>query len=84
MADEDGIRDSSSFKTFVDRSGSVISTNHGGAVVHNTVKTDGWQSEEAEMPSDEMIAFSPDDGLYHCQYTGCKKAKGFTLKCQLR
>lgn len=84
MASEDRLRDHSSSKTFVDRSGSVINTNHSGAVAYNTAKTGGWQSEEAEMPSDIFIAFSPDNRLYYCQYTGCKRAEGFTHKCQLR
>lgn len=40
--------------------------------------------EKAEMPSYDTIAFSPEDGLYHCQEDECKGRAGFQQKCLFR
>ena len=62
----------------------VVNPNHSGSMAYGAVTTYGGKFEEAEMPSDEAIAPSPEDGLYHCQYEGCQRLDGYTLKSQLR
>ncbi|CAG8105876.1 unnamed protein product, partial [Penicillium salamii] len=45
---------------------------------------DSSRSEEAEMPSGEVLVPSLHDGLYQCQYVGCQRLEGFALKCELK
>ncbi|OQD76738.1 hypothetical protein PENANT_c122G02822 [Penicillium antarcticum] len=42
-----------------------------------------WKSEEAEMPSDEVVASSPRDELYLYQFEECQRLEGYGLDCQL-
>jgi hypothetical protein len=62
----------------------VVDTKSSGSIAYCAVTTDGWEAEEAEMPSAEPLSGSSDDGLYYCQYEGCKRPNGYALKCQLR
>lgn len=64
--------------------GAVISTSSAESATHDVVRTANWRSGEAEMPSDESVNPSLHDGLYYCQYEGCQRLQGFTLKCQLK
>lgn len=62
----------------------MVNTEGSGPIAYGAVTTDGWNFEEAEMPSAEPAAIFSDDGMYFCPYEGCKRLKGYALKCQLR
>jgi uncharacterized ParB-like nuclease family protein len=70
--------DSSSFTNLT---GPIINNNY-ESVVHDAVAMCGWKSEEAEMPSDEVVAPSTCDELYFYRYEGCQRLEGYALECQ--
>ncbi|CAG8313782.1 unnamed protein product [Penicillium salamii] len=65
-------------------SDAVDDTNNNVSVTDDVMTIDSWRSEEAEMPSGGMAGSWPHDRLYHCQYEGCQRLEGFSLKCHLR
>ncbi|KAJ6118446.1 zinc finger protein [Penicillium samsonianum] len=62
----------------------MINTNYDESVIHDAVAMCGWKSEEAEMPSDEVVAPSPRDELYCYRYEGCQRLEDYALECQLK
>ncbi|KAJ5878225.1 Zinc finger C2H2 [Penicillium solitum] len=80
---EGGMNGGDSSTNLASNSGAVNNTNNDEPATHDAETKGGWESEEAEMPSEEVIAPSPHDGLYYCQYVICQQRKGYALKCQL-
>lgn len=62
----------------------MIHTNYYESVIHDAVRMCGRKPEEAEMPSDEMVAPSPREELYFYHYDGCQKLEGYGSERQLK
>ena len=59
----------------------MINSNYESAV-YGAVAMSGWKFEEAEMPSDEVVAPSPRDEPYIYRYEGFQGLEGYALECQ--
>lgn len=70
--------------SFTNLTGPMINTYYDESVIHDAVAMCGWKSEEAEMPSDEVVAPSPRDELYCYRYEGCQRLEDYALECQLK
>ncbi len=57
-------------------------TNYDESMIRGTVAMCCWKPEEAEMPSDKVVASSLRDELYFHRYEGCQRLEDH-VECQL-
>lgn len=60
----------------------MTNTNYDESMIHDAVAICGWKPEEAEMPSDKVVASSLRDELYFHRYEGCQRLEDH-VECQL-
>lgn len=68
--------------SFTNLTGPMTNTNYDESMIHDAVAICGWKPEEAEMPSDKVVASSLRDELYFHRYEGCQRLEDY-VECQL-